>query len=53
MSDFHMPDFWYEPPWPHDCALEDPLCDGTYCAERDADLRDDYLIAQDDADRGR
>ena len=47
---FHMPDGWYEPPREHDCP-DDP--DDCQCAERDADARDDTLIARQEERDGR
>jgi hypothetical protein len=46
-------DAWLEKPYTdadHDCPDEPGDCE---CAERAEDARDDYLIAHDDADRGR
>lgn len=48
MTDFHMPDSWYEPPAEHDC--DNPDCDGDQCAEDALDEYEAILADRAEAD---
>ena len=53
MTDFHMPDSWYDPPEPHSCELceneEEP--DERACWERVCEAAEDARIEAEEARR--